>query len=139
MAAYRDIYGELRALNVQVAGISVDPLQASDRFRNSLRLPFPLLSDLDRSVLRQWQALNSKARGGIAFPSTWVIDDNLGVLYRVLERKAARVDPKPVLGFLRGELAREQAIELSKIGLNVQGTMRWTGDTIGRLLGRKKS
>lgn len=138
MAEYRDLYREFQEARAEIVGISVDPPSKSADLSSSLRLPFPLLSDVDKKVLVEWKGLNTAARGGIAFPSTWVISKDLVVSYRVLERKAKRVDPKPVLRFLRGDLDRANAQDLRTIHLNVQGTKRWVKDLVGNALGKKR-
>ncbi|MBN4049470.1 peroxiredoxin family protein [bacterium AH-315-N03] len=138
MAAYRDCYAELEAADAQVVAVSVDTPEKSADLSASLKLPFPLLSDVRKDVLVAWKALNTKARGGIAFPSSWVIDRELVARYRVLERTKERVSPVPVLGFLRGELSPEQASELTTIGLNVQGSARWVKDMVSGALRKKE-
>jgi peroxiredoxin Q/BCP len=41
---------------VGVVGVSGDPQEKNDRFRESLELPFPLVGDPDGTVLRAYKA-----------------------------------------------------------------------------------
>jgi peroxiredoxin len=130
LAAYRDAYSQFQAAESEVVAVSVDPPSRSADLAHSLDLPFPLLCDPEKSVVMAWRALNREERGGIAYPSTWVIDSDLVVRYRRLERKAARVSPEPVLRFLRGELSVDEASALRPVRLGVQGSARWVKDRV---------
>jgi peroxiredoxin len=45
-------HNEFKALNVQIIGVSVDPLSKARMTESELKLPFPLLSDSHRTVTR---------------------------------------------------------------------------------------
>jgi hypothetical protein len=69
--------------------------------RRELRLPFPLLSDPERGVIASWGLLNSKERGGVAYPAVFILDPGLGVRFRSLDGTTARVHTGSVVEFLR--------------------------------------
>jgi thioredoxin-dependent peroxiredoxin len=48
--AFRDAYEELRELGAQVVGVSVDTEATHRRFAATHEIPFPLVSDCDRSI-----------------------------------------------------------------------------------------
>lgn len=51
---YRDGLDDFKALNVQVVGISRDSVDSHRAFRERHRLPFPLLTDAELSVTRDY-------------------------------------------------------------------------------------
>lgn len=61
---FRDAWSELSALGVAVVGISPDGAESHRKFAAKYRLPFTLLSDSDRSVLRAYGAYGEKTRYG---------------------------------------------------------------------------
>lgn len=130
---YRKRAGELTSLNAQVVAISVDPPATSAALAERYDLPFAFLCDVDRRLITEWNAINRRERGGIPYPSTWVIGDDRTVRFRKLERKAARVDPKPVVQFLRGEITADRAGHLSKLLPPVGASIRWVGNVLSRV------
>ena len=101
MAEYRDRYEELRKLGVEVAALSADPPEASEKLREELRLPFPLLADPERRVITSWGLLNPRERGGVAYPAVFVLAPGLRVRYRSLDETAARIQTGGLVEFLR--------------------------------------
>ena len=65
-------------------------------------IKFPLLCDTSREVVKKYGLLNSGEKGGIAFPTSFVIDRERVVRFRALEEVASRVSVDQLL-----ELARE--------------------------------
>jgi len=84
-----------------VAAIAVDDPARSEPVRRELRLPFPILCDTRREVVRAWGLFNAKERGGIAYPAVFVVDRERIVRWRSLDRLASRVDTGAVVAFLR--------------------------------------
>ena len=103
MAAYRDHLAEIKAAGAGLVAISVDKPEESQAFKQSLNLPFLLLSDVERKVVSEWGLLNTGEHGGIAYPATWVIDQTRTVRFRSLDQTTSRVDLGSLLAFLRGE------------------------------------
>ncbi|MGB8996679.1 MAG: thioredoxin-dependent thiol peroxidase [Pseudonocardiaceae bacterium] len=75
---FRDNLTELDTAGFAVLGISPDPPAKLAKFRDAHRLPFPLLSDADRSVLTAYGAYGAKQLYGKTVTgvirSTFVID-----------------------------------------------------------------
>jgi thioredoxin-dependent peroxiredoxin len=71
---FRDDQLALRALNVQILGISVDDSKSHAQFAQKFHLPFPLLADTEGRVARDYGALWSIGPLRIAKRYTFVID-----------------------------------------------------------------
>ena len=71
---FRDDLAALRALNVQILGISVDDSKSHTRFAQKYQLPFPLLADTEGNVARLYGSLWSIGPLRIAKRHTFVID-----------------------------------------------------------------
>ncbi len=71
---FRDDLPALRALNVQILGISLDDTKSHAQFAEKYRLPFPLLADTGGDVARAYGALWSIGPLRIAKRHTFVID-----------------------------------------------------------------
>lgn len=70
----RDGYGELSALDAVVFGVSGDGSLSHEKFRSRYELPFELLADTNRSLIRAYGA--ERLGGLISLPKriTYVID-----------------------------------------------------------------
>ena len=64
-----------------VAGISVDPVENNRAMVDKLLLPFPLLSDPEGGVIKDWGVWND-ADGGLARPSIFAIKKDGSVVWR---------------------------------------------------------
>lgn len=107
MAEYRDRFGELTSLGVGLCAISVDPPDRSRALAEQIHLPFPLLCDTAREVVQAYGVYNPREKGGIAYPSTFVLDRERVVRFRSLDRTAARVNLDVLFAFLRSGVASE--------------------------------
>jgi len=61
---FRDAWNDLAALGVTVLGVSPDGAASHRAFADKYQLPFPLLSDPDRSVMRAYGAYGEKTLYG---------------------------------------------------------------------------
>jgi peroxiredoxin Q/BCP len=61
---FRDAWDDLGELGAVVLGVSADDAESHDRFAAKYRLPFTLLSDPDRSVMRAYGAYGEKTLYG---------------------------------------------------------------------------
>ena len=61
---FRDAWDDLRQLGAVVLGVSADDADSHERFAAKYRLPFTLLSDPDRSVMRAYGAYGEKTLYG---------------------------------------------------------------------------
>jgi thioredoxin-dependent peroxiredoxin len=86
---FRDRHDELRRLGATVLGISVDPVRRHQKFIDKYDLPFTLLSDEEKSVVRLYGVWGEKRFMGRLFDGThrvsFLIDP---------EGRIARVYPK---------------------------------------------
>ncbi len=75
---FRDSLAQLNNLGIAVVGISPDPVDKLAKFRADQDLNFPLLSDVDKSVLTAYGAFGEKKNYGKIIQgvirSTFVID-----------------------------------------------------------------
>ena len=61
---FRDAWDELQELGAVVLGVSPDQADSHARFAEKYRLPFPLLSDPDQSVMKAYGAWGEKTSYG---------------------------------------------------------------------------
>jgi peroxiredoxin len=102
LADYAKLYDNFRAAGAQLVAISVDPRERSAGLRKDLAIPFPLLSDSDRATIIEWGVLNASEKGGIAIPSTFLIDRERKVRFAKVEDMMMRVEPREMLAFVGG-------------------------------------
>jgi len=101
LADYRDRYGEIRASGADLAAVSVDPPEASEAVRRDLRLPFMILCDTARRVVREWGIYNPNERGGIAKPAMFIIDPGRAVRYASVDGVSSRTPASEIVRLLR--------------------------------------
>ncbi len=88
MCTFRDSIADLNKSSAQVLGISVDTFFAQKAWADSQKLNFPLLSDFNKDVIRQYGVVNPDMIGlkDIAKRAVFVIDKTGVVRHReVLE------------------------------------------------------
>ena len=83
MCHFRDTWSEWEGLDAQVLGISVDSPFVTDRFRSEQNIPFPILSDFNKSVSATYGVLHEDLKGlkGVAKRSAFVIDADGTIAY----------------------------------------------------------
>lgn len=83
---FRDAHRKLSSVNAVVIGISADSSESHAKFAGKFGLPFILLSDPDKSVIRKYGALREKSMFGSSFlgivRSTFIIDEK-GVIRKL--------------------------------------------------------
>jgi peroxiredoxin Q/BCP len=103
---FRDAWRELQKLGAVVLGVSPDGAIAHQKFAAKYGLPFPLLSDPDKTVMEKYGAwgektLYGKKVIGVIRSTVWVGKD--GKVRRHWKRVAkAEAHPEEVLAALRG-------------------------------------
>jgi peroxiredoxin len=100
MCTLRDSMGQLSKANAQVLGISTDTFFALKAFQDQQQLGFPLLSDFNKEVIRDYGVFNEDMIGlkGIAKRAVFVIDKDGVIRFReVLEDARNEPDYKAVL------------------------------------------
>ena len=101
MADYREHYPEIRSAGASLVAVSVDSCEASEALRTQLALPFPILCDTERRVVKDWDIYNARERGGIAKPAVFVIDPNQVVRYASVDSVATRVPALEIVRWLQ--------------------------------------
>lgn len=107
MAEYASHHAAIRAAGAEIAALSVDAPARSEALRAELGLPFPILADTARSVVRAWDLYNPREMGGIGVPAVFVIGPDRRIRYRSIDTTRARVETDGVLAFLRGDTGAE--------------------------------
>jgi peroxiredoxin len=76
MCTFRDSASELNTVGAKVLGISVDTFFALKAWADAQKLDFPLLSDFNKTVIRQYDVVNPDMIGlkDIAKRAVFVID-----------------------------------------------------------------
>ena len=84
LCTFRDQLGRLNGANAQVYGISVDTFFALKAFQTAQKLTFPLLSDFNKQVIRDYGVFNEDMVGlkGIAKRAVFVLDKDGVVRHR---------------------------------------------------------
>jgi peroxiredoxin Q/BCP len=65
-------YDKMKAAGADVVAISIDKPEKSRELGDKLRIPFPILSDVDHQVIEAYGLYN--AEGKISKPATLVLD-----------------------------------------------------------------
>ena len=100
MADYREHYLEIRSAGANVVAVSVDAPDKSEALRVDLSLPFPILCDTERRVVRDWGIYNSGEKGGIAKPAVFIIDPSHVVRYAAVDAVVRRVPAAEIVSLL---------------------------------------
>src|SRR3954466_807996 len=99
LCTFKDSMAQLRKADAQVLGISVDTFFTLKAFQDQQQLSFPLLSDFNKQVIRDYGVFNEDMIGlkGIAKRAVFVLDAAGVVRYReVLEDARNEPDYKKV-------------------------------------------
>ena len=103
MAEYRDLYPSFRAAGANVVAVSVDASEKSEVVRRELHLPFPILSDSQRRVVRAWDIYNPREKGGIAKPAVFILAPDRTVRFASVDEVTFRVPAAEILRRLSEE------------------------------------
>jgi peroxiredoxin len=105
MCTFRDSLARLNQADAQVLGISVDTFFTLKAFQDQQHLGFPLLSDFNKQVIREYGVFNEDMIGlkGIAKRAVFVIDKEGIVRHReVLDDARNEPDYDSVFKILEG-------------------------------------
>jgi len=80
-----------------MVAVSVDAPEKSESVRRELRLPFPILSDCQRRVVREWGIYNPDEKGGIAKPAVFILAPDRTVRFVSVDEVASRVPAAEIL------------------------------------------
>ena len=104
LCTFRDSMGRLNDAKAQVYGISVDTFFTLKAFHDAQKLTFPLLSDFNKEVIREYGVFNPDMIGlkGIAKRAVFVLDRDGVVRHKeVLEDARNEPDYEAVFGALK--------------------------------------
>jgi peroxiredoxin len=101
LADYREHYAEIRSAGASVVAVSVDAPDKSEALRAHLSLPFPVLCDMERRVVRDWGIYNSREKGGIAMAAVFLIDPSRMVRYAAVDSVVKRVPAAEIVSLLQ--------------------------------------
>jgi peroxiredoxin len=107
LADYREHYLEIRSAGASVVAVSVDAADKSEALRGHLSLPFPILCDTERRVVRDWDIYNSGEKGGIAKPAVFIIDPSRVVRYASVDAVVRRVRAAEIVSLLQNAAEAE--------------------------------
>ena len=84
MCAFRDSLDELRRISANVVGVSTDTFFTLKAWADAQQFTFPLLSDYNKTVIRQYGVVNPDMIGlkDIAKRATFVIDRDGTIVFR---------------------------------------------------------
>lgn len=86
---FRDSVKEFHAADTVVLGLSADSLKSHDNFRKLFKLPFPLLSDENKDVIKQYGVWAEKSLYGkkyMGIERTTVVIDKAGKVRKVFPK-----------------------------------------------------
>ncbi len=92
--ALRDATAELKKRGVTVVGVSNDPVEKQKEFKATNNFPFPLLADVDQTVIKAF----GQAGGSAASREAYLIDRSGKVVYH--DEKQTEKQAEKVLEFL---------------------------------------
>lgn len=101
--SFRDEYDEIMETGAEVIGISPDSPESHISFKKEFNLPFKLLSDPDKKVIKRFDALGEKELIGKTaekiYRSTYIVDEDM-----VIRKAFHKVNPeghgREILSFL---------------------------------------
>lgn len=85
----RDNYGLLQSYGFKLVGISADSMKSHQNFITKYDLPFPLIADTEKQILKQYGAWGLKKMYGKesegTLRTTFIIDEN-GVIMHIIKK-----------------------------------------------------
>ena len=100
---FRDVYDEILDKGAVVLGISADSVKSHAKFKGKFDLPFQLLSDPEKEVIKAYGAWGKKKLAGREYMglirSTFVVDGT-GKVMKVFPKVKAAVHAEEILALL---------------------------------------
>lgn len=87
----------------------MDAPEKSEAVRRELHLPFPILSDSQRQLVREWNIYNPYEKGGIAKPAVFILANDRTVQFGSVDEVASRVPAAEILRRLSENAAGSEA------------------------------
>lgn len=108
MAQYAELWEKIRAAGANVVAVAVDPPERSETVRRQLELPFAILCDVSRKIVRDWGVFEPEQMGGIAKPAVFIVDRDRRVKFASVDREAVRVPAATVVAMLTTRIQANQ-------------------------------
>ena len=90
----RDNYEELKNQGYEVVGVSINDEKSHKKFIEKNNLPFPLIADVDQTLVQQFGVWGEKSMYGRkyfgTFRTTFIINEE-GVITRIMQPKEIKV------------------------------------------------
>ncbi len=90
----RDNYEELKKQGYEVVGVSINDEKSHKKFIEKNNLPFPLIADVDQTLVQQFGVWGEKSMYGRkyfgTFRTTFIINEE-GVITRIMQPKEIKV------------------------------------------------
>ena len=101
--AFGELYPQFREKGAVVIGVSKDSVASHKKFEEKYGLPFPLLSDTEKTVIQAYDVWKEKKNYGKVtmgvVRTTYLIDEK-GIIVRAFENVRAAENPAQMLGEL---------------------------------------
>ncbi len=97
----RDNYELLLSKNYKVIGVSTDNLKSHQKFAGKYDLPFPILSDTDKVIVKSYGVWGLKKFMGRSYEGTHRITfviDKKGIIERVFDKVDTKSHAEQILG-----------------------------------------
>lgn len=82
LCQYRDAFDDIVKTGVRIVGLSPDSGESHQRFQKEMKLPFPLLSDPDKSVFKKYK---TTSLFGIAGRSLFLVKPDMSLAFKMVE------------------------------------------------------
>jgi len=93
-------YKALQEAGYEILGVSADSQKRQQNFKNKYDFPYPLLADVDKSVINAFGVWGPKKFMGREFDGihrvTFVIDEN-GIIEKVIDKVKAKIHSEQIL------------------------------------------
>jgi peroxiredoxin Q/BCP len=105
----RDNYSELRSLGYEVIGASIDNIVSHVKFISKHELPFPLIADVDKTLVVQMGVWGEKSMYGRkymgTFRTTFIINEN-GIIDKIFTPKEikTKTHAEQILDYLKSQV-----------------------------------
>ena len=101
--AFGELYPQFRENNAVILGVSKDSVASHKKFEEKYGLPFPLLSDPEKTVIQAYDVWKEKKNYGKTamgvVRTTYLIDEN-GVIEKAYDKVKAAENPAQMLSVL---------------------------------------
>jgi len=101
---FRDMQAEFEAVGAVILGVSIDDVKSHEKFADKHHLPFPLLSDADKTVTSAYGVFKEKSMYGKTFlgveRTTFVIDKD-GIIRKIWPKVKVEGHIDEVLRFVK--------------------------------------